>query len=359
MKGKLIVSSILLMFNISSIATPPVISHMIFFGDSLSDVGNNTWVKLDDVVGTPLTNPNAQSSKLIWVNDLVEKKLNQLTYPSSAAHINPLQDNIDYAFADATTINGYLNASWPQNDPPAPSVNPACLQPGPIKDAAGNITSTCVPGLQKQVDLYLNQVQFKPDQNTVFFIWSGANDLLNEYSSLVSALKAKLFLARYYLPTHDALDKINQEVVNNINTAKNKLIDAGVKPEQIYILNLPDLSKTPAVQKNDSWGLWFLFGKQNVIDNLVYISNSFNQKLQQQNADVKYQIPATHYVRIDQLFLDMVSHPGNYQLTNVNESCVANYAMPECRGYLFYDAKHPTAYVNSIIADHIRKLLES
>lgn len=359
MKAKGLLCLILMIVSLSSFAVSSVINNFIFFGDSLSDVGNNTWVKLDNIIGTPITNPNAQNIKSIWVNDLVEQKLHQPVYASSALHINPKMDNISYAFADATTINGYLNANWPQDNPPPPYVNSACAEPGVIKDAVGGITSTCVPGLQKQVDLYLNQVQSNPNPNTVFFIWSGANDLQNSYSSYLRSIYKIPLIARYNLPTQIELDKIAQLAVDNINAAKNKLIDAGVKPEKIYILNLPDLSRTPALLTDNSWQLKVFFGKKNIMANLRDLTKSFNDKLIQYSNDPKYKIPVTNYVPINHWFLQMISYPQDYQLSNVQESCIANHAFPECKGYLFYNEKHPTSYVFNMVANKIIKFLNS
>lgn len=358
MKKKIVASFILFAVSISCIATPPIINNIIFFGDSLSDVGNNTWILLNNTMGAPITNPNAQNNKSIWINYLVDQKLNQPVYPSNSLHINPLMDNVSYAYASATTVNHYLNTDWPQNDPPDPTVNSVCIQPGLVKDTAGNITSTCVPGLQKQVDLYLNQVQLKPNQNTVFFIWTGANDLTYWYIPYVRNMaKDRLFFARFSLPSQNELDAVEQQAVDNINAAIKKLIDAGVKSEMIYILNLPDLSKIPQVTMNNTWSLKYFLGKQNTENNLSELSKGFNQKLQLQRGDLKYQIPVVNYIPVDQWFLDMVSHSDKYNLTNVNESCAANNALPACSGYLFYNDKHPTTYVNKIIADKVLKLL--
>lgn len=363
MKDKAIVIFILFFFNMMFMNTvfavqPPVIDNMIFFGDSLSDIGNNTWIKLSGIIGTPITNPNDQHNKYIWLNYLVDQKLKKPVYPSRHYNLNSLSDNISYAYASADTSDQYFNTDWPQNDPPLPYINPICTLPGEIKDVAGNITSTCVPGLQKQIDIYLNQVRFKPSLNTVFFIWAGANDLLNYYTAYMNhSIYQKIFIERFSLPAKNELDILEQTTVNNINLAKKKLIDAGVRPEMIYILNLPDLSRTPAVRSNNSWSLKILYGKKNLEESLSRMTMDFNQKLQVQQDEAQYMIPALHYLPIENWFDDIILNPLKYNLTNISESCVAQKAMPACSGYLFYNEKHPTTYVYKIVADNILTML--
>ena len=338
----------------TALAAQPTINNMIFFGDSLSDIGNNTWILLNNNQGTPVTNPNDQNHKYIWVNYLVDQKLKNPVYPSSNFNLNPLSDNISYAYASADTSNQYFNADWPQNDPPLPFFNPNCTRPGVIKDAAGSITSTCVPGLQKQVDIYLNQVRFKPSLNTVFFIWAGANDLLNYYTAYMShSIYKKTFIERFSLPSENELGILEQQTVNNINAAKSKLMDAGVSSKMIYILNLPDLSRTPAVRANNSWKLKIFYGKKKLESSLSRMTIDFNQKLQFQHDEAQYIIPVLHYVPIWNWFDNIVSNPKKYNLSYISESCVAQNAMPACKGYIFYNEKHPTTYVNRIIADNI------
>ncbi len=349
---------VLLIFNMvflnNVFADYAKLKNMIVFGDSLSDIGNNTWILLDGIVGTPITNPNKQNEKYLWFNYLVHEKLNSIPYPSRKPHLNPLSDNISYAYATADTSHDYLNTDWPQIDTPLPSINPDCTKPGPIKDANGQILSTCVPGLLLQVDSYLTAVHHKPGAETLFFIWSGANDLLNYYTAYMKhSLLEKIFIERFSLPTKEQLDPIEQLAVDHINAAIDKLIKAGVKPEMIYVLDMPDLSRTPSIRANKSWALKILYGKKNVENSLRNMALGFNQKLQSS----KSKLLDSHYIQIGNLLDHLISNPAQYDLNNIDESCIANNQMPACHGFLFYNSKHPTTYVNQIIAETLLPIL--
>ena len=345
----------------------PEITNMIFFGDSLTDVGNNTWILINGIFGAPITNPNDQSLKYIWPNYLVRKKLNKPVYPSSQPNISPFSDNISYAYAGAETGEQYNNTNWPPNTQ-VPTNNPDCTQPGSIQDSTGNIKSTCNPGLLQQVDLYLQDTHFMPNPKTLFFIWAGANDIFDYYNTNAKQYISMTLLTSPYsdilgkpppIPSEDDLSALEQRVIHNINEAKKKLIDAGVKPEMIYILTLPDLSAAPALRTSNNWKLTIFFNKENLEKSLSATSQSLNQKLQTQQDDPKYAIPPSNYLQIGDKFLDMRLNPTQYNVIDVENNCVEKKAMPVCPGYLFYDQKHPTTTIHNIIADFILQKLDN
>lgn len=355
---KTILFSILVFFNVASVSTAfaesPVITNMIFFGDSLSDIGNNTWILMDGKnIGAPITNPNDQNQQSLWPNYLAEAKLGKPVYPSSSNGLNPLNDNISYAYASAETSNEYLNTNWPRNTDVPPFVNTAnCLQVGAgvIKNEAGEITSTCVPGLLRQVNTYLDNVQNKPNSSTVFFIWSGANDLQNYLSSYIKN--------NGHIPSGAELLSLEQKVAGNINQAKNKLIDAGVQANMIYIINLPDLSKVPAIQVGDnSWEFYIKKILLTIPTTLSDVSLNLNHELQFQAVEEKYRLPSSHYVDAANFFNDMIQDPKKYALNNTTESCVLKNAIPACSGFLFYNDKHPTTWANKLFSENVLTLL--
>ena len=363
MRCKTIITSIVVFLNLASVtafATSPTLNNMIFFGDSLTDIGNNTWVLMDGSnLGAPIINANYQNNKYLWINYLVEAKLGKPVYPSSTSHIHldPLNDNISYAYASADTSNEYLNTDWPQQSSTDPFVNTQnCLQAGPgvIKNQAGEITSTCVPGVIRQVDNYLTAVQHKPNPNTAFFIWAGANDL---FYYLIPYIKEHGTLPE--IP-YTAFRNLEIKVAGNINEAKKKLIDAGVKPEMIYILDLPDLSQLPAISTGDkSWSFWakiHLFTIPTVISKMAH---NVGYQLESQYVEEKYRIPSSHYIKVSDSFNDIIQNPKKYELTNIDESCVLKNATPACTGFVFYNNKHPSTHVHKILSDVVLHLLLS
>lgn len=336
-------------------AESPVIKNMIVFGDSLSDVGNNTWILMDSKnIGAPITNTNNHNLPYVWINYLAESKLSKPVYPSSTPGLNPLQDNISYAYASAETGDEYLNSNWPQDSNAPPYINTEHCQstgPGVIKNQTGEIISTCNPGLLKQIDIYLNDVHHQPSKNTVFFIWSGANDLQNFLSIY--------FQSHHSIPSLLERRALENRVASHVNEAKNKLIDAGVSPSMIYIMNLPDLSKVPAVITGD--GSWEFYVKKillTITSTLSEVSRDYNSELLMQDTQDKYFLSHSHYIDVAHFFNELITNPDKYQLNNVTESCVAKNATPSCNGYVFYNDKHPTTIVYKILSDDLLLLLD-
>ncbi len=299
--------------------------NIIVFGDSLSDMGNNTWIH---ATGAPITSLDKQGNKNTWVNYLSEKLFKSPTYNSTKLRVSPLTHSVNYAYASADTSADYLNADWP-NATPIPKVNTECQNPGLLKNSQGDVTSVCVPGLLKQIDLYLKDVDQKPNSNSVFFIWTGANDLF------------------YKLPAGQSPEQIIATAITHIVQAKNTLIEHGVPAQQIYVLNLPDLAKTPYAIKNS-------------LKQLTEISIAFNQGLMAEltKSDQTHPgIPSSHIISIFDLLNDIVQNPGKFLVNNVTQSCSENNESPLCNGYLFFDLKHPTAAMHNVIADYIHKSL--
>ena len=123
-------------------------------------------------------------------------------------------------------------------------------------------------------------------------------------------------------------------------------MDHGVLAQQIYVINLPDLSSTPFAIK------------QNL--NLTALTVAFNTSLaaavtasSQQHAG----IDGSHVISMYDLMNNIVQNPDQYQLTNTTQSCVENLQAPLCKGYLFYDLKHPTALMHNAVSDFIGKIL--
>ncbi len=207
-----------------------------------------------------------------------------------------------------------------------------------------------MPGVLKQVDLYLfslkKQGYAKPNPKTVFFIWAGGNDLFYGYQSITENFLGKM-QALLYPPT---VRTLATRAVNNIILAREKLITAGVKENKIYILNMPDLSKTSGVvtaAKAMHQPLQYLF-----IRSIHSMTEDYNvllrQRLTHKNA----------VIDMNELFKNMLQHPSDFNLINTENNCKAAHALPACKGYLFYDIKHPTTLIHQEIAKNIQMMLK-
>jgi len=320
--------AILLFLNIAHANSSQ--GNLIVFGDSLSDNGNNTWVF---ATGAPITSLDEEGNRFTWVNYLAKKLFNNSVYPIHEVGQDKsriLSNNINYAYASADTSNDFLAADWPDNKS-IPTANLACKNPGLLKNSDGKVISSCVPGLLNQVEAYLNDVHHTPNSNTLFFIWAGGNDLF------------------YKLPLGVSPKDIITVAVSNIVNAKNKLIASGISPKNIYVLNLPDLSKSPYAIEHSL--------------QLTELTIAFNTTLQMAlttsvNGSTNAPLQVSHIISIFDLLNEMTAAPTQYNFSNLQESCVKDAEIPLCKGFLFYDGKHPTATAHHYIADYVSSRIE-
>lgn len=322
-----LLSSIVLGACISTAYASQTQANIIVFGDSLSDTGNNTWAQ---ATGAPLTSFDAKGNKFVWVNYLVNKLFNQPAYASQSAQLhNPQTDSVSYAFASADSSHNFLAADWPEKTP-MPPINAQCTKSGMMRNSDGTVASTCVPGLLRQVESYLEDVHQQPNSSTKFIICVGANDLF------------------YKLPTGETPQKIISDAITNIVIAKNKLLAKGVSPQQIYVMNLPDLSKTPYAIKLSLKLTELTLAFNNALQAALTSGNENNPAL-----------PITHIISMFNFMEEITQFPDKYNLTNVTESCIDNGKVPLCKGYMFFDSKHGTAEVNRHVADFIYATLKN
>ncbi len=323
----------------------PAYAHLIMFGDSLSDagshtpledIGNNEWAKAPGKTGAPIVNPDVSTGlHPLWVNWLVASLYGEKIYPwrvLQANHLNPEKYSVNFAFASAETGDHWLNDLSTEAFPPY--IDDLCKTPQKI-----NEKKACVPGVLKQIGFYLQAVP-KPSPDTIFIIWAGGNDMLNNIHKLFQWKKI------FSLPISNP--------IKNILAAKDRLIAAGVKPEQIYILNLPDLSKTPA-------GIRIAAHQPSILYAMGFLTRVFNKGLLLTLSHDYFNdnnLPASHIFSIYKLFNKIIRHPENYNITEVQNSCMNEQAMPACKGYVFFNDKHPTMETGKIIAYWAQKAIQ-
>ena len=248
----------LCLFSICLFATSIAVAldsfeHIKVFGDSLSDVGNNAWYlsqsPTETIIGAPITNRDDNGQRRIWIQ-YFEKKAgiggNQLL-PARGYFDNPSavnQNNLDYAVAGAISADGYFN------DNGIPTAD--CHMPGKFG------TKICIPGLLKQVKLYLENAKKDPasfktaSQHTLYIFWVGGNDIFN--SLIIPGSTAALQATQY------------------IGQAVELLDNAGVPSDHIVVLNMLDLARTPAAA---------YVNQQNpgVLPVIHFVCSKFNAKL--------------------------------------------------------------------------------
>lgn len=319
-------------------------AHFVVFGDSLSDMGNNTWVISDGgQKGTPIVNiDQATGKRQNWVQFLNDKAFpgqTLYTYAQAETLKNPVDANIDMAFASAETGMNYLNDLSPAAYPPYDTFQ--CTKPGFISPI-----QSCVPGVEKQISIYLYLVDGKISPQTLFIIWGGGNDIFNNVQKLLTFYgknQDKFLLAKGFFTlftggfSNEGLNLSHP--IGNLQSAYETLIAAGASPSQILVLNLPDIAISPAAKQLAN-------GDQKFLHFFTLMSLNFNMRL-------KVALWNTNVFSIYDLFNQIVTDPQKYGLTNVTQSCLAQKQGPFCTGYAFYNSKHGTSALDRILADKL------
>ena len=345
--------------------------HLVFFGDSLSDSGmnlphedkgNNLWARTQGKTGAPIVNPDVSTgTHPLWTNWLTRRLAPSDTLTplrvATAHQLDPAGQSLNYAFAAAETGNHYLNDLSSEIFPPY--VDAICQAPGKISD-----TAACVPGVLKQIQLYLAAVPH-PASDTRFILWAGGNDIFNnvkktqylfskkEVSDISTWLRAQFMptLFPQHTPSPRPEFPVFSDPVANLLIAKNKLIAAGVKPEQIYVINLPDLSLSPA-------GIRLANGNPAILQTIHLLSIGFNESLTlmlAHNPLSDNNLADSHVLSIYDFLNEVMAHPADFQITNLTGNCVEDNQTPLCTGYVFFNEKHPTAETGKYIAEWVEK----
>ncbi len=296
-------------------ATP--YSEFYFFGDSLSDVGNNGCE----------TNKDANTGEcMTWATDLHFYAFNAYAKPSSAG-------GTDYAVGGATTIDT-LN----------------------------------------QVNQYLN-THHQADPNAYYFILAGGNDVMNLATDTTSQVKTKIDALQPLQAVGvvaSAIGNFNNNlegtdgsaaIITHETDAIKALYNAGAK--HIMVINLPDISITPTIQNagNDV---------REACQKSVFVPKSdqsicleIGQGLEQMagifirdyNDALNRKIQANFDLSMVKTFsmFDMAEQVVKDDVLNPNGSCSGT--VQECEHYLFYNGVHPGAAAHKIMANKIFNLI--
>ncbi len=323
-------------------------ANVVVFGDSLSDsayhgqsVGNNYWVKpsgITDKIGAPITSElsvNAPTRKT-WFNYFLAKMpttAGDKFYNIKALKPNMAFDhNASFATASAETGDYYLtDTTWARDR------SEQCI------NGVGDYgTYNCVPGMLKQLQLYLANVNNKPNPKTLFILWAGGNDFYQNIVRIAS--------------------KNGQAIahpIDNIVKAVKILMQHGVPVANIYVLDLPNFSMVPALTNLIDEHIHSHMMRQSVLAVISSISQMYNLSLQTNLVlQTLGEFPANHVFPIDRLFLDVYFNKDNV-LANigitkpVDLTCADAKGLPYCNGFLFYNGMHPTTTVHRYLASQL------
>lgn len=345
---------LLLTLSSSSFAQPNF-QQMIVFGDSLSDsgfmanselpltlltedplarLGNNYWVATEGKTGAPITSSldGAGDLRPLWANYLANELNLGEVYPLRIAKENGVNDNghtINYAFASALTGQDYIDDSTPGHLFPT---NSNCTEPG----IDGENNTACVPGLVKQVNLYLEDIAKQVSPDTLYILWAGGNDVFN---GLVQQL--------------DPEEILGPAITNHV-TAITTLLEVGVSPDQILVIDMPDISMTPAAKDiaREAAG-----DNDQAYEALIHAMNELSQTFNGQLESVLANFESVKLFSAANLLVDIAADPQAYGIENDEGDCVIDGQDPQCNGYVFFNDKHPTTAIHQILAENLAKIV--
>jgi len=250
-------------------ATAFAYSQLVAFGDSLSDNGNA------DGYGFGVS-----SNGPVWVDYLADDlnvALLDMAYGGARSYGHPASKP-----ADGSTSTGYeFGFSW-------------------------------------QVEHYLDY--YTADENALYTLWIGGNDLLNLDGNAPSDVIAN--------------------AVQNIGNAIGALYGAGAR--NIVLMNMPNLGATPLMNGQN--------GMYNMPDQGAALATGFNLALLQVQSLLELCSPNLNLYSIDvfSLMNEFIAEGKFDNTTNMLAS-----AGQTDDTYLFWDPIHPTTQAHSMIADEV------
>ncbi|MFA6303381.1 MAG: SGNH/GDSL hydrolase family protein [Legionella sp.] len=317
------------------------ISQVYFFGDSLTDSGFN------NLFPEPVLVPGKARTFTTWqgytwsqyvahnvkgfdlpvygtmspVADTITNNEIFSVYNPVPSIVSPILDGVDYACGGATT-----------DSPAAPPISWA-------------------PSVHAQIEYFLDTHPGQLDPKAVFFIWAGANDILNAFGTDPSP-------ANLILTANNAAMNIAKDVA--------RLSRHGAK--RIVILSLPNLGVTPLIQEAA-----VMEGDPTLPATAQSLTFTFNSMLNQKLGEVIL----THrvkvlYVNVYTLLDNVIksTQAGKPYVVAGQPFTFVNYTDPICSGsslvctvtsqdYIFADSIHPTGEAHRLLSLYVEEQLKA
>ncbi|QIW10997.1 SGNH/GDSL hydrolase family protein [Francisella sp. LA112445] len=374
-KSIILASFIFIVFSYSAFADRSL--NIVIFGDSLSDTGYaNNFHNIDSDWPTIPTNSKMLKQATysspdihytVWPQYLSESNKdisipnNIFTLPQNINRaVKPSLKGNDYAAGGATTICKGIGKKGDYIPPPI----------GPLRDGLNCSDSDNTIEKYNQIDSYLKQHDNKADSNTIYIIWGGANNAflqLQDFANNQSTLAKLYLLIKYYITGDVSLTK---ELKGMDSAAKDiaydvyYLIKYGAEPENIYVINLPDLGITPMATNNGKDlhsfkialfnSLSTAFNNElksgilplgvNIIDSQKFFSTIIRNK--------KVKVSGVEYK-----FSDVRHSACDFSGPNALTCIPKDYNSGKYDKYLFAGQIHPTSYAHKVLAKYIASKL--
>lgn len=283
-----------LMAGTACISQAAPFSSVFFFGDSLSDSGNNAIVVGGAVTAVPIasdafvpTYPYASgryTNGLVWAQSFATR-LGTSATPS-------LLGGSDYAYGGART--GPAGAGFPYS-------------------------------LRDQVNQFLGTLAGPVPAESLFVLAGGGNNARDALSAVAGGADPMATIAATaYGFVSDALAMVSQ------------LVSVGA--DDIVVWTAPNIAFAPAVTA---------LGSAEAIGFADALAGAMNASLA---AALAPYADVVQIFDLNRLLLDIVEHPLAYGLLNVTDACAASAACDPST-YLFWDGIHPTSAGHALIAD--------
>ncbi|MDR3476410.1 MAG: SGNH/GDSL hydrolase family protein [Gammaproteobacteria bacterium] len=316
------------------------ISQVYFFGDSLTDSGfNNIW-------SFPAPLPAGKAPTFTTFGgytyaQYLARDIKGFTLPVYAGP-NP---------ADTITNNSIY---------PVPGFATGTLT-GVDYAAGGSTTNstgfveTWAPSLNQQIEQYIGTATgHRADPNAVYFIWSGANDLLTLLNSSPIPSQAQLLAAA-------------QNAAINVANEVARLSASGAK--RVVVLSLPNIGLTPLIT-----GAALQTHNPALPATVKTLSFTFNSMLNSQLGRVIKQtgvkvLYVDVYTLLDNVIL--ATKAGQPYTVSGQSFQFVNYTSPACstvptaiycpstapNNYVFADTLHPTSMAHRVLSLQIETLI--
>jgi outer membrane lipase/esterase len=292
---------------------------IVIFGDSLSDPGNAFFL-----LGSSLTPPYASLDALLIPDAPYAVGGNR--FSNGATWIERLARSLELK-----------SSAGPAFKPGAKGKRANYAVGGArARDTGGSVD------LPVQVGAYLSQSASPADDETLFVVEFGGNDVRDAISALAVD------------PSGATSTGIVTAALTSISDNLLALYLSGAR--QFLLVNSPDLSLTPAIRTLDALAPGSAMAA-------AFISAQYNDGLGLLVEQLGDQLPGVEITLFDvySLLHEIVATPDDFHISNATDACITPMVPPYSCGrhsrYLFWDGIHPTRTGHAIFAKQALRTL--
>lgn len=318
------------------------ISQVYFFGDSLTDSGfNNNFTNAN---GFPTKAPTFTTYQGYTWSQYVARDIKGYPLPPPTGPF-PVSNQVDRITNNTTPLT---SSSFGFVIPDLTGIDYAAG--GSRTNANPGVDFIWAPSLHQQIQYYLSTAPQRLDPKAVYFIWSGANDIL--YA-----------LSQPTMPTQIQLLQVADTTTTAIAKEVASLSARGAK--RIVVMSLPNLASTPLVN-----GLAIQLGDPTFPASMKNLSFIFGSLLNQKLGALMRRHPVKILYFDTYTALDNLIENAKVGLPTVVDGQVfyfVNYTTPVCgnvsailcpntsQGYVFADSVHPTDESHRVLSLEVER----